>query len=116
MTLDVFIKQIKDNQPIAFHETLSIIEHYYTYQPCEFSNGLGNDKVVNKAETNEGSCKLFSFAKLHHLNQQQTLNLFGEHYQSVLAEPEATAHQNIRNFIKYGWDGIVFLTDALQKK
>jgi HopJ type III effector protein. len=34
------------------------------------------------------------------------LSLFAEHYAAVLATPEATDHQNIRQFMQNGWDGI----------
>lgn len=116
MTLDSFIEAIKNNNPVQFAETMAIITDTYDYQATEFSNGLGDDKVVNSAGTNEGSCKIFAFAKRHQLTQQQTLALFGEHYQSVLDEPEGTSHQNIRNFMKYGWNGIVFQGQPLQDK
>ncbi len=116
MTLNTFLETIKNNKPILFKQTMAIIDNEYYYHPSEFSNGLGNDKVINPAGTNAGSCKLFSFAKIHHLNQQQTLKLFGEYYQDVLTRPEDSDHTNIRNFIKYGWDGIFFQAEVLTKK
>ena len=33
------------------------------------------------------------------------MKLFGEHYRSVKENPEGDDHQNIRNFMKYGWEG-----------
>ncbi|MDQ7091663.1 MAG: HopJ type III effector protein [Methylococcales bacterium] len=114
MTLNDFIETLKNNPSILFSETMAVIETHYRYHPTEFSNGLGDDKILNTAGTNEGSCKLFSFARLHQLNQQQTLHLFGEYYQGVLATPEGSDHSNIRNFINYGWDGITFQATALE--
>jgi hypothetical protein len=34
----------------------------------------------------------------------------------VLKHPEATDHQNIRNFMKTGWEGIRFEGEALKAK
>lgn len=116
MTLDAFLKQIRKGQPVEFADTMAVIAGHYDYQVTEFSNGLGADRIVNSAGTNEGSCKSLAFAKLNQLDQQQTLALFGEHYQGVLAEPEGTSHPNIRNFMKYGWDGVAFEGEPLKEK
>ena len=116
MTLNTFLETIKNNKPILFKQTMTIIDDDYHYQPTEFSNGLGDDKAINPAGTNEGSCKIFYFAKIHQLNQQQALGLFGEYYQDVLTRPKDSDHTNIRNFIKHGWDGIIFQAKVLTKK
>ena len=43
--------------------------------------------------------------------------LWGQYYRDVLATPDKTDHQNIRNFIKYGWEGVDFSNGiALTKK
>ena len=99
MPLEQFLHKIYQNEPVSFHETIIVITENYHYQPTEFSNGIGDDVVVNPVGSNEGSCKIFAFAKLHKLNQQQTLNLFGDYYRiEVLQNPEGSGHQNIRNF------------------
>ena len=114
MTLASFLEKIHNNIPVSFDETIAVITENYHYQATEFSNGLNEDILVNKAGTNEGSCKIFAFAKIHQLNQQQTLNLFGDYYRlDVLNDPQGTGHQNIRNFMKYGWAGICFKGEAL---
>jgi hypothetical protein len=42
--------------------------------------------------------------------------LFWRYYQEdVLGDPEGTSHQNIRNFMKTGWDG-AFYGEALELK
>lgn len=116
MPLPSFLEKIKNNHPVSFDETMSVIAENYHYQPTEFSNGLDENMLVNQAGTNEGSCKIFAFAQLNRLDQQQTLNLFGDYYrQDVLNEPNGTGHQNIRQFMKYGWDGICFKGAALTK-
>ena len=98
---------------IAFSDTISVIETNYDFAPTAFKNG----ELLNEAGQNNGSCKLFSFAKLHNLTPQQTLQCFGAYYRDdVLKNPQATDHQNIRNFIKFGWDGMVFQGNALTPK
>ncbi|MDD5633569.1 MAG: HopJ type III effector protein, partial [Methylococcales bacterium] len=95
-------------------ETIAVITENYHYQPTEFSNGLDENTLINPAGTNEGSCKIFAFAKIHELDQQHTLNLFGDYYRlDVLKDPKGTGHQNIRNFMKYSWEGICFKGEAL---
>lgn len=117
MSLNKFLEQVKNNQDISFENTLQIITDHYHYQPTEFSNGLGADTLINSAATNEGSCKIFSFSQLNHLSEQQTLNLFGDFYRKdVLEDPMGNGHQNIRNFIKYGWKGIIFKMQPLSPK
>jgi hypothetical protein len=114
MTLDQFLYRVSQAEDVSFDDAMAVIAAHYHYQPTEFNNGLGDDAVLNPAGTNEGSCKIFAFAKLHNLNQQQTLNLFGDYYRiDVLQSPEGTGHQNIRNFMRYGWEGIQFKGKAL---
>jgi HopJ type III effector protein len=115
MTLAVFIEKIHNNTPVTFNETISVISDNYHYTATEFSNGLAEHLLVNEAGTNEGSCKIFAFAGLHELDQQQTLNLFGDYYRvDVLNDPQGTGHQNIRNFMADGWAGISFKGEALR--
>jgi hypothetical protein len=100
---------------IRFQDVIRAIDDNYDYTPTRFINGVGDDRLVNEAGTNEGSCKIFSFGRLHKLSRQQTLNCFGDYYRiDVLQEPNGTDHANIRNFIRHGWDGIVFDGDALK--
>jgi heme oxygenase len=116
MTLESFIDAVNHHQTIAFSETMAIIDTTYHYTPSDFTNGLSAQKISNKAGTNEGSCKLFYFARLHHLTVVQTLSLFGEYYQQVLKTPEGTDHMNIRHFKVDGWSGIWFQQRVLTKK
>jgi hypothetical protein len=117
MLLTSFIENIKNNVPVSFDETMAVISENYTYQPTEFYNGLNEDRLINAAGTNEGSCKIFAFAQLHQFDQQQTLSLFGDFYRvDVLNNPAGSGHQNIRNFMRYGWDGIRFNSKPLIEK
>ena len=98
---------------ISFNDTIGVIDEHYDFNPSAFRNG----ELQNEAGQNSGSCKIFSFAKLHRLTPQQTLHCFGSYYRDdVLKHPHGSDHQNIRNFIKTGWEGIVFEGDALTLK
>lgn len=116
MTLSEYKAQLASNEGVAFEATMQVIAEHYTYQPTTFSNGLNEDTVVNAAGTNEGSCKIFAFAKLEGLDKEQTLGCFGGFYRDVLATPQGTDHGNIRAFMKHGWDGISFEGEALTRK
>lgn len=100
------------DQTLSFADVIAFIESNYHYQPVDFANG----EVNNPAGTNEGSAKVFGLAKLHGLNQLDTLSLFAEHYRAVLANPDGDDHANIRNFMHYGWQGIGMPTNALTPK
>lgn len=116
MSINTFLEKIHSNAPISFNETIAVITEYYHYQPTEFSNGLNEHSVVNLAGTNEGSCKIFAFAFIHQLSQQQTLTLFGDYYVDVLNDSAGSGHQNIRNFMSDGWQGVDFKGTALTAK
>jgi hypothetical protein len=97
----------------TFQEVINHIDNYFDFTPTAFKNGV----FKNEAGQHNGSCKVFSFAKIENLNQQETLNCFGDYYKKdVLDHPEGNNHQNIRNFIKYGWEGIAFEAEALIRK
>ena len=102
------LAQLKDGTA-KFADVLAFIEAHYQHTPTAFKNGAQS----NAATENQGSAKVFSFAKLQGLNQADTLSLFAEHYAAVLTTPDATDHQNIRQFMQNGWDGIQFESDAL---
>ena len=98
---------------INFNTTIAVIDAHYDFTPTPFRNG----ELQNEAGQNNGSCKVFSFAKLHKLSPQQTLHCFGAYYrEDVLKHLQGTDHQNIRNFIRTGWEGIAFQGDALKPK
>ena len=115
MSLQTFLARVRVGDPVSFQETLKVISEHYEYTPTGFRNGLGADRINNEAGTNEGSCRLFYFAKLHELTAQQTLSLFGDYYwQDVLPHPQGTDHANIRNFMRHGWAGIQYDGEALK--
>ena len=105
------LKQLQTGE-VKFADVIAFIEARYTHTPTAFQNGA----QYNASTENQGSAKVFSFAQLNDLDQAQTLSLFAEHYASVLATPEATDHQNIRQFMQNGWNGIKFEGTALVMK
>ncbi len=117
MSLSVFLQQVKNNENVTFDQTITTIAENYSYTATEFSNGLADSKLINTAGSNEGSCKIFAFAQINQLSPDQTLNLFGDFYRKdVLDDPSGNGHQNIRNFMQFGWDGISFSGTALVAK
>jgi hypothetical protein len=112
--LDDFLAAVRTGSPVAFRDSLALIEKHYDYRPTRFRNGLGTDGLVNEPGINEGSCKIFAFAKLQGLSESETLALFGEYYRDeVLQNPEGEGHKNIRAFARHGWAGISFEGEAL---
>lgn len=113
MNQSLLNKLAQDPDHINFPEVISYIDTHYRFTPTAFQNG----ETHNAANQNNGSCKVFSFAQLQQLTKEQTLYLFGDYYRKdVLENPEGTDHQNIRNFMKFGWVGIRFEGVALSEK
>jgi hypothetical protein len=109
--LIALLADLKSNS-VPFTQVIEFIEKYYQHTPTAFKNG----DTFNEATQNQGSAKVFAFAQLNELSEADTLNLFAEHYQSVLANANGTGHQNIRQFMLNGWNGIVFEGQALLAK
>lgn len=109
-----FLQKLNDNpQKNSFEDTMSNIDQNYNFTPARFKNG----ELLNAENENNGSCKIFAFAHIHKLTEQQTLHCFGDYYRKdVLDNPDSNDHQNIRNFMKTGWSGIVFDSEPLSEK
>ena len=114
MNLESFLEKINQTpEAIAFAETIAVIEENYTFDPTAFENGA----LHNVTGENSVSCKLFAFAELQNLSEAATLSCFGAYYyDEVLKNPDGTNHQNIRNFMKTGWEGIAFYGSPLTAK
>ncbi len=107
MDIDEFLGRVNQGERVRFEDTMAVIHQYFDYQPTPFSNGNGTDRIFNEAGTNEGSCKIFAFARLYQLSESSTLALYGDFYwKDVLQNPNGETHKNIRNFITYGWEHI----------
>jgi hypothetical protein len=114
MTINTFLDKLRQNPKAnTFADTITTIEENYTFTPTAFKNG----EQYNATGENSGSCKLFFFAQLQKLSVSETLACFGAYYfEEVLGDPNGTNHQNIRNFMKTGWNGIQFEGQALLLK
>ncbi len=99
-----------ENKSIKFKDVLSYIDQHYEYRASSFINGNQD----NAADQNQGSAKVLSYAKLNNLSKEDTLKLFAEHYEAVLANPQGTDHQNIRQFMEHGWDKVSFEIEVLK--
>ena len=108
----MLLQQLKTSpETIDFKEVIAYIDGHYDFTPTKFTNG----NTVNEAGENNGSRKIFSFAKLNKLSKDETLALFGDFYRTdVLKNPEGSDHQNIRNFQQFSWDEISFDGEALK--
>ncbi|WP_228063718.1 HopJ type III effector protein [Faecalibacter rhinopitheci] len=94
---------------VTFNDVIAYIESRYSYVPTAFKNG----QQENAAEENQGSAKVLAFGMVEGLTQADTLKLFAEHYQAVLDTPEGKDHQNIRQFMENGWQGVTFEGNVL---
>jgi len=114
MTITEFKSKLTEApESIAFSETIEVIESLYDFTPTSFTNG----NLENEAGENSGSCKLFAFAVAQSLTKEETLACFGAfYYEEVLNDPSGTGHQNIRNFMNTGFDGLTINGTALIEK
>ena len=111
MTVEELLKSL-NNSPasLEFSEVMQVIDDNYSYTPVRFTCG----DAVNNAGSNEGSCKILGFARLHNISAEQTPYLFGRYYRvDVLENRNGTDHANIRNFLQQGWTGVSFDSEPL---
>lgn len=100
------------SQSLEFSQVLDAIDAEFEFTPTAFVNG----SVKNSENENQGSCKVLSFAFQAGLSEEHSLHLFAEHYRSVLANPDGSDHQNIRQFMHNGWTGVSFARKPLIKR
>lgn len=106
-----FLQALESDQHL-FAATLAFVEQWFDFSPSAFMNGT----VANRADQNQGSCKVFALSQLLHLTQEQTLRCFGEHYRDVLATPATDNHHNLRRVLREGLSGITFEQFPLRRK
>lgn len=114
MKIEDFKNKLKNTpNEVAFTDTMAVIEANYNFTPTTFKNGA----LKNASGENSGSCKVFAFAKKQNLTKEDTLACFGTYYfDDVLKDPTGEGHQNIRNFMKTGFEGLQFEGEALTNK
>ena len=77
MTTNELLKQLTDApESVQFSDVIATIDANYNFTPTAFKNG----STHNDAGQNNGSCKIFAFAKLQGLDAQSTLACFGDYY------------------------------------
>jgi hypothetical protein len=74
-----FAEKVKAGADVTFAETIKLIDTHYDYFAVSFTNG----DIVNKANENTGSAKIFSFALMTRMDETATLRLFGEIYRDL---------------------------------
>ncbi len=100
-------------QQVSFAGIIEFIDARYQFTPTAFTNGA----LHNEAGQNNGSCKIFQFALLNNLTKEETLHCFGHYYREhVLDNPNGTDHQNIRNFMVSGFEGLQMEGVALAER
>lgn len=100
-------------EQITFEDTIAMIDAHYSFTPTAFHNG----ELHNEADENNGSCKILFFGLSNELGESQTLACFGRFYrEDVLLNPGGEDHQNIRNFMRFGWERVSFKDEALKAK
>ncbi|AUC16766.1 type III effector [Tenacibaculum sp. SZ-18] len=110
MTISEFKNKLQNEvATIDFKETIELIEGNYNFTPSAFKNG----ELENQSTENQGSCKVFSFAIQEGLSKEETLACFGQYYIEVVNDPKGIGHQNIRNFMKTGFEGLSFENEVL---
>lgn len=105
------IQQIEQGQA-QFNDVIAWIAQHYMVSPTAFKNG----HQTNSSAQNQGSAQVLYCAYIHDLDRDHTLALFAEHYRAVLNTPDGQDHQNIRQFMQYGWDGVHFEGKVLTAK
>ncbi|WXT99959.1 MAG: hypothetical protein Ctma_0665 [Catillopecten margaritatus gill symbiont] len=109
MTQEAYLEELRSGAQMDFNDLMVLIDENFDHTPAAFTNG----DLQNSANENQGSAKLFCFAAIHQLTPLETLHCFGQYYQEVLTDSNSTSHQNIRNFITYGWEGLKFDSPVL---
>jgi hypothetical protein len=97
-----FADKVKSGEKVSFDESIALIDEHYYYVEVPFSNG----DLTNAANENIGSAKILAFGLITQMTKEQTLGMFGDFYRNLSAD--GSDHMNIRNFIKNGFDGVVF--------
>ena len=114
MNIETLLGQLESSpETLEFTEIIKVIEGNYLFSATAFQCG----DAKNTAGTNEGSCKILAFARLHNIDAEKTPYLFGRFYrEDVLEHPDGEDHANIRNFLKHGWSSVSFDSDPLSPK
>ena len=109
---DLIQRLTSQPETIMFEEVMLVIDEHFNFNPVGFDNG----EQRNEAGENAGSCKVLSFSEMYNLNKEQALGLFAQYYRDVIKTPDGCDHQNIRQFMQYGFSRLSFDDVALTPK
>lgn len=94
-----------------FSDVLAYIEARYQHTPTAFQNGA----QYNAATENQGSAK-FSLCQVTRFRPSTNFKFICRTLRICISYPRGTDHQNIRQFMQNGWDGVKFEGQALTEK
>ena len=60
MKINSLLEAVQNSEILEFSNVIAAIDAHFEFTPTTFTNG----SVTNEANTNNGSCKVFSFAKM----------------------------------------------------
>ena len=88
MTVAELVQKIKTQaENIQFSEIIETVDANYNFTPTAFKNG----ETMNEANQNNGSCKVFSFAKnQRNLLKPSQLKLISSYYKLFIIKPFAS--------------------------
>ena len=113
MNTHEYLEKLRSGVKMNFSDFTNLIDREYEFLNVAFKN----NNLINSKEENQGSAKVFCFGLMHSLSEEDTIRCFGEHYLSVISEPENhNSHLNIRSFISNGWKGVLINQNALKLK
>ena len=70
--ITIFLTKLRtDPENIQFSDVIALIDAHYDHIPTVFSNGA----MINEATQNQGSAKVFSFARIHNLSKIENLTM-----------------------------------------
>ena len=94
-----------------FSDVLAYIEARYQHTPTAFQNGAQH----NAATENQGSAKVF-FCQVTRFRPSTNFKFICRALRICIGYPRGNDHQNIRQFMQNGWDGVKFEGQALTEK
>jgi len=113
MNTQEYLDELRSGIKMNFSDFTNLIDQEYVFKNITFEN----NGLVNSKDENQGSAKVFCFGLMHSLSEVEVVRCFGEHYQSVIDEPENyNSHLNIRRFMITGWEGVSINQNALKSK
>ena len=99
-----------------FDHVIDVINANFDFTETSFAVFPG--APVNDKNQNQKACRVLAFAKDQGIDgeKETVLELFAEHYDAVLADPDGDGHQNIRLIMRHGAASVDFANPPLARK